>query len=62
MTTETNLPVTDDPAAAEGACLAPAASETSLAALFGEGPFARLEEFEDSLVREPSPVRELPLF
>jgi hypothetical protein len=48
--------------AAEYARLAPAAAKTSLTALFGEGPFARLEGFEDSLVRERSPVRDLPDF
>lgn len=39
--------------------LAPAAG-TSLAALFGEGPFARSDGFDDALVRERSPRRETP--
>jgi hypothetical protein len=46
--------------AADYARLAPAAT-TSLAALFAEGPFARLEQFDDSL-RERSPVRPVPDF
>ncbi len=41
--------------------LAPAASG-SLAALFGEGPFTRLETFEDRLTREPSPMRDPEIF
>jgi len=49
-------------AAAEYARLAPAASSPSLAALFAESPFARLDDLEDSLVRERSPVREAPDF
>ena len=47
--------------AADYARLAPAAT-TSLAALFAEGPFARLEQFDDSLVRERAPVRPVPDF
>lgn len=42
--------------------LAPAAAATSLAALFGEGPFARLDDFDDALVRERSPHRDAPDF
>lgn len=44
--------------AAEYARLAPAAAKTSLAALFGEGPFARLEAFDETPLREHSPVRD----
>ena len=42
--------------------LAPAAAKSSLEALFADSPFARLEEFEDSLVRERVPVRNTPDF
>ncbi len=48
--------------AADYARLAPAASKTSLAALFADSPFARLDDFEDSLIRERPPVRDLPEF
>jgi prevent-host-death family protein len=48
--------------AADYARLAPAAAGTSLAALFSEGPFARLEQFDDSLVRERAPVGPAPDF
>jgi prevent-host-death family protein len=48
--------------AADYARLAPAASQTSLAALFADSPFARLDDFEDLLIRERSPVRDLPEF
>lgn len=48
--------------AADYARLAPMAAAPSLAALFAEGPFARLEEWEDSLVRERAPVRPAPDF
>jgi antitoxin Phd len=41
--------------------LAPAA-RGSLAALFGEGPFARLDGFDDALVRERAPVRDPEAF
>jgi prevent-host-death family protein len=41
--------------------LAPAA-RGSLAALFGEGPFTRLDDFEDALMRDRSPMREPPVF
>jgi antitoxin Phd len=46
--------------AADYARLAPAAAKTSLAALFADGPFSRLERFEDSLVRARAPVRDVP--
>ncbi len=42
--------------------LAPVATSPSLAALFGEGPFARLDGFEHHLVRERVPVRDAPKF
>ncbi|KGM33040.1 type II toxin-antitoxin system Phd/YefM family antitoxin [Inquilinus limosus] len=45
--------------AADFARLAPQAT-VSLAALFGEGPFAKMDEFEP--LREFSPVRDLPTF
>ncbi len=48
--------------AAEYARLAPAAVKTSLAALFADGPFARLDRFEDSLVRERTRDRDAPDF
>ena len=38
--------------------LSPAASAPSLAALFGTGPFKRLDDFDKGLVRERSPVRD----
>jgi antitoxin Phd len=41
--------------------LAPAA-RGSLAALFGEGPFTRLDDFDDALVRERAPVRDPEAF
>jgi prevent-host-death family protein len=41
--------------------LEPAASR-SLAALFGEGPFTRLDELDDVLVREPAVWREPETF
>jgi len=34
----------------------------TLAALFADSPFARLDDFDDLLVRERSPVREAPAF
>jgi antitoxin Phd len=49
-------------AAAEYARLAPAASSPTLAALFADSPLARLDDFDDSLVRERAPVREAPDF
>lgn len=48
--------------AADYAHLAPAAARPSLAALFADSPFARLEGFEDHLVRERAPVRDAPDF
>src|ERR1700721_2163944 len=41
--------------------LAPAA-RGSLAALFGEGPFTRLDAFDDALMRERTPMRDTPAF
>ena len=41
--------------------LAPSASG-SLAALFGEGPFTRLDDFDDALMRERVPMRDAPVF
>jgi prevent-host-death family protein len=49
-------------AAADYARLAPAASSTSLASLFVDSPFARLDDFDDGLVRERAPVRDAPDF
>ena len=49
-------------AAADYARLAPAAASGSLASLFAESPFARLDDFDDVLVRERSPVRDAPTF
>ena len=37
--------------------LSPAGGAPSLAALFGTGPFTRLDDFEERLVRERAPVR-----
>jgi len=42
--------------------LAPAAVSPSLAALFADSPFARLEGFEETLVRERAPMRAPPDF
>jgi prevent-host-death family protein len=49
-------------AAADYARLAPAAASPTLASLFADGPFARLDDFNDVLVRERSPVRDAPHF
>jgi len=49
-------------AAEDYARLAPAAASRSLAALFADSPFARLEQFERRVVRERAPVREPPDF
>jgi prevent-host-death family protein len=38
------------------------AARGSLAALFGEGPFTRLNEFDDALLRERGPDREPVVF
>jgi prevent-host-death family protein len=48
-------------AAAEYARLAPAATG-SLASLFADGPFARLDGFDDAVVREQAPMRDAPAF
>ncbi len=48
-------------AAADYARMAPAATG-SLASLFADGPFARLDDFDEGLVRECSPVRDAPSF
>lgn len=48
--------------AADYARLAPAAAKASLAALFAEGPFARLETFGEDLARERAPFRDVPDF
>jgi prevent-host-death family protein len=48
--------------AAEYARLAPAASKTTLAALFADSPFSRLDDFEKTLIRERAPTRDLPEF
>jgi len=48
--------------AADYARLAPVATLPTLAALFADGPFARLEGFEDELPRGPEPFREGPGF
>ncbi len=42
--------------------LAPAAVSPSLATLFADSPFARLERFEETLVRERAPMRAPPDF
>lgn len=44
--------------AAEYARLAPGAVKTSLAAVFAEGPFGRLDGFGDDLPREQAPFRD----
>ena len=49
-------------AAEDYARLAPAAVSPSLAALFADSPFARLERFEETLVRERAPMRAPPDF
>lgn len=49
-------------AAEDYARLAPAAASPSLAALFADSPFARLERFEGTLVREHAPMRAPPDF
>lgn len=48
--------------AADYARLAPAAAKLSLAALFADGPFARLEPFDETLVRDRAPFRDAPDF
>ena len=49
-------------AAEDYARLAPAAASRSLAALFANLPFARLEQFEQAILREQAPMREPPDF
>src|ERR1700709_2182910 len=49
-------------AAADYARLAPAASSPTLAALFADSPFARLDDFDDAVVRERPAVRDAPDF
>ena len=41
--------------------LAPSA-RGGLAALFGEGPFTRLNDFDDALMHERAPMRDAPVF
>ena len=48
--------------AADYARLAPAATSSSLASLFADSPFARLENFDDVVLREPAAVRDAPVF
>jgi antitoxin Phd len=48
--------------AAEYARLAPAATSGTLASLFADSPFARLEDFDDVVVRERPVVRDAPIF
>jgi antitoxin Phd len=48
--------------ATDYARLAAAATSPSLASLFADSPLARLDDFDDVLVRERSPVRDAPVF
>ncbi len=48
--------------AEEYARLAPAAATLNLAALFSQGPFARLEDFDPDALREHSPTRDAVAF
>jgi len=48
--------------AADYARLAPAAAQSSLAGLFAQAPFARLDQFDDAVVRERGAFREAPDF
>jgi hypothetical protein len=48
--------------AADFARLSPAAASSNLAALFADGPLARLDDFETNLVRERAPMRDAPAF
>ncbi len=48
--------------AADYARLAPAAAKPTLFALFADGPFARLKDFDEQLVHEKAPVRDVPEF
>jgi prevent-host-death family protein len=45
-------------AAVDYARLAPAVAGQSLASLFADSPFARVDDFDDALVRERSPDRD----
>jgi prevent-host-death family protein len=47
---------------ADYARLAPAAAKPTLVSLFAEGPFARLADFEGSLIHEQAPFRNAPDF
>jgi prevent-host-death family protein len=49
-------------AATDYARLAAAANSSNLATLFANSPFARLDDFDNGLVRERSAVREAPDF
>ncbi len=49
-------------AAADYARLAPAAASATLASLFADSPFVRLDDFDSTVVRERSPVRDAPVF
>ncbi|MND05062.1 hypothetical protein D3C83_256350 [compost metagenome] len=44
--------------AVDYARLAPAAASPSLASLLADGPFGRLDDFDDAVVRERGPVRD----
>lgn len=46
--------------AADYAHLAPAAAKSTLFALFADSPFVELEAFDEQLVRERAPVRDVP--
>lgn len=48
--------------AADYAHLAPAAAKPTLFALFADSPFAELKNFDEQLVREKAPVRDVPEF
>ena len=48
--------------AADYAHLAPAAAKPTLFALFADSPFAGLEDFDEQLVREKVPARDVPEF
>ena len=48
--------------AADYARLAPAVAKPTLFALFADSPFADLEGFDEQLVRERAPVRDVPDF
>ncbi len=48
--------------AADYSHLAPAAAKPTLFALFAESPFANLGNFDEQLVREQAPFRDVPDF